>query len=882
MQDEMILPFRIAKRFLIDWRPYLGWPVFLMVTWLSLLPAQAIRATDWINPRNIDASLEWIGPVSVFILWILLGWQTPRTFWGRNAGFVHTAQQQSPRVRGLLSAVWPAAIKLWVLLVISVLFVSQFVIGWLPTFSELISIVRSGAWATVLPQMSADLTQFTLRFNVWWQGVSSGGAAQDDLVFAALAGIVLWVLGFWTTWIIRQPRLSTAQSNLQNIAAQSASGNLPKVSPSMMEKDTAVNQQEPSSKGFVAALPILWVLVSLALYGNPQGEGQRYLILVALALAVLLHIFFDHHRLVTEWERLGLDFNPDLFIERGLTAVGVCALIFAAAGLMPSITIEPIASFYYRLMSPVNEQIETTGERMFPDIDAVSYAQQGGIMSGLPNDFLLSGDPNLGERVVMRVRTNEPIPEDLPEFYDAAPMGHYMRGATLSMYNGLGWSNPQALVKQRLAANTSWAGIMSDQTDPALSNFVSESKGNRQVVPGTGRRTLVQNVFLYMDSRILFGAGEPIEPGVDYRADLRTTDDLVALWSRIRGTQDESYTLISAVPALNTSALRKAYPWIEIPEFVEDGSAQNDLSFHLRLPPSVTDRTKELAVELTDGLTSPFEKASAIEAFLRTYEYDLNIPEPPDDVEDIADYFLFDLQRGYCDYYATAFTVLARLSGLPTRFATGYAVGRWDPIEFVWVITEAEAHSWPEVYFPEYGWIAFEPTAGRSELERIGTDPTLELAGGVQLPSLPQLPETTLALSWYEQLQEQLNWQMTFWLLPLAGLLWGGWLLVRRWQTAREEPWPMVLRWGQRMGRPLMVGETVLEYGQELSDFLVERGVAQTHSAQADQVRIVSREIRALSQDVSMEQYGLHGTRAEAVGRIQERWQRLRGYLRSL
>lgn len=78
------------------------------------------------------------------------------------------------------------------------------------------------------------------------------------------------------------------------------------------------------------------------------------------------------------------------------------------------------------------------------------------------------------------------------------------------------------------------------------------------------------------------------------------------------------------------------------------------------------------------------------------------------------------LRRGYCDYYATAFVVLARVAGLPARFATGFAAGSWSAPDRQWVITEAEAHSWPEVYFPEVGWVAFEPTAAQPAPQRVG------------------------------------------------------------------------------------------------------------------------------------------------------------------
>ena len=82
----------------------------------------------------------------------------------------------------------------------------------------------------------------------------------------------------------------------------------------------------------------------------------------------------------------------------------------------------------------------------------------------------------------------------------------------------------------------------------------------------------------------------------------------------------------------------------------------------------------DLAKELTANMANPYDKAKAIEAYLRTYPYSLDIKPPPPD-RDVADYFLFDQKIGYCDYYATSMVVLSRAVGLPARLVIGYANG---------------------------------------------------------------------------------------------------------------------------------------------------------------------------------------------------------------
>jgi transglutaminase-like putative cysteine protease len=76
-----------------------------------------------------------------------------------------------------------------------------------------------------------------------------------------------------------------------------------------------------------------------------------------------------------------------------------------------------------------------------------------------------------------------------------------------------------------------------------------------------------------------------------------------------------------------------------------------------------------------------------------------------------VDYFLFESREGYCTYYASAMVVLLRLNGIPARIAAGFAQGDYDPTLGAYRVSESDAHSWVEAYFPPYGWVEFEPTA---------------------------------------------------------------------------------------------------------------------------------------------------------------------------
>jgi transglutaminase-like putative cysteine protease len=156
------------------------------------------------------------------------------------------------------------------------------------------------------------------------------------------------------------------------------------------------------------------------------------------------------------------------------------------------------------------------------------------------------------------------------------------------------------------------------------------------------------------------------------------------------------------------------------------------LDRYLQLPDTMPSRVIDLAQELTKDIETPYEKAIAIRDYLRTLEYTLDIEAPPNDTDGV-DYFLFKLEKGYCQYFASAMTVLLRASGVPSRMVVGYGPGElmeqygpgdmmahssreWQDSQDMFVVRNS--HSWSEVFFPEYGWIPFEPTPTRPLITR--------------------------------------------------------------------------------------------------------------------------------------------------------------------
>ena len=198
-------------------------------------------------------------------------------------------------------------------------------------------------------------------------------------------------------------------------------------------------------------------------------------------------------------------------------------------------------------------------------------------------------------------------------------------------------------------------------------------------------------------------------------------DDVEAVFSQDDVAEGDGYAVTGLTSTAGPDQLRGAGD--DYPAWVTDR--------YLALPETITDRTRVLASQLAAGQSNAFDTALAVEEYVRsTIAYNENIDAPPDD-QDVVDYVLFESQEGYCEYYASAMAVLLRAEGIPSRVVGGYFPAPYDANEGGHLYREKNAHLWVEVFFPNYGWIPFEPTANREQLD-YG-----DLGAPAQEPALP-------------------------------------------------------------------------------------------------------------------------------------------------
>lgn len=215
-------------------------------------------------------------------------------------------------------------------------------------------------------------------------------------------------------------------------------------------------------------------------------------------------------------------------------------------------------------------------------------------------------------------------------------------------------------------------------------------------------------------SRLVYAAPQVQQVSLAAEADVAVIDPTGALNVEVVRPEQalqagDSYTAISSISVATADALRRTptnYPaWIA-----------PDLQVDSNTAPKA--RAEAVQIVTAAGAQTVYDKAKAIERWLRTnVVYDEAMPAPPTGA-DLIDWSLFTVKRGYCTYYASAMVIMLRSLHIPARMAAGFAQGTYDPTSQSYVVRERDAHTWVEVYFPDAGWVEFEPTAAQPSLNR--------------------------------------------------------------------------------------------------------------------------------------------------------------------
>jgi transglutaminase-like putative cysteine protease len=576
-------------------------------------------------------------------------------------------------------------------------------------------------------------------------------------------------------------------------------------------------------KPLLAALPAVAILgASLAF-----ARAQLGYLFPAFAMVLGLLAWSQYTSRAGNWKQFGLDSAADIPFDLTMWAGAIVVVVGGLAMVAAIPSPHQAMRFARALLVTRSQSAEGLGQSLGLS-PGNGEVQSVGLAGVLPRQHLLGSGPELSQQVAFLAKVIEPKSGSSP----LESGSHYWQAATYDIYTSRGWkTSPTSAVAYPA------------QSGPPL-----------PAEPGAYHWVEQEIRFVGASGLQVVQAGELARMDQAYDLDLRSAPpgELDVFDARLqRDPTRGDYRAVSRLIAPSEAELVMAgydYPlWIA--------------ARYLALPPDLPLRITELARQITAGAATPYERARIIEAYLRAIPYTLEISAPPAD-RDVVDYYLFDLRRGYCDYAATAMAVMTRSVGLPSRLVIGYAPGRFDSTSGQIVITEAEAHSWPEVYFSGVGWVAFEPTGGRA--------PSI-------LPVASTLPSEVGVSSNSPMPAVEKNY-LGFTLAVLAVVfvvLWGWMLLRRRRQSgvaALGSFYGRLRRSGRRLGAPDWPGLTPGEVAQSIG---VQADLAQP-GRWSGRLAPAGEEARRLAGLYSQAIYSSHAPEAGMVDEARNIWSRLR------
>jgi transglutaminase-like putative cysteine protease len=479
--------------------------------------------------------------------------------------------------------------------------------------------------------------------------------------------------------------------------------------------------QETSRDGLVFVLQtavIFWILgYSAAWYTFRQPRVWRVIVPTGLVLLSVVYYYYGPRPLLyylaayiaaslvfiarthltaqeQSWQSASVRYEKGLGYAFLRTSLLAALILLITAYPIPTLSASPAVNDALGVARGPWRDFQDTWTRLFSALHVYGSPTSDPYQTSM----YLGGPRTVGNDLVMDVY----VAEELPNLY--------WKAIALDTYRNGGWTTTVRHDTSLHIPDDGWLPI----------------------APLASREIVTQTVINFLpNSSFLYAAPELIGSDRQIYVDAALDDDanmlITAVRSRYIMRQGDQYQVVSSIPQADIQSLRLApavYPgWV--------------MANYLQVPPEITPETLELAERLTVAYGNAYDKATAVQDYLRqSIRYNDQINAPPRDVEPIH-YTLFVSREAYCTYYASAMAVMLRSQGIPARIVNGYVQGDYDPESRSYRVRASNAHTWVEVYFPGYGWIQFEPTASLPVLVRAETAAAL-LEEETAAPPTPQ------------------------------------------------------------------------------------------------------------------------------------------------
>ncbi len=430
-------------------------------------------------------------------------------------------------------------------------------------------------------------------------------------------------------------------------------------------------------------------LIAVQVYANYQSHGSWWLaVYLLLALLLVGRVYFLQSK--QDWAKRRVFVSEEawpsilgsLFMTAGIAILVVWIVPVSSAGLNRA------GDWWSNLSRPIRDRLSNAVTSLNGP-----YGRPGNDFYG--RSLALGRSAAAGDTAVFSVDVLQG---------EAATPRFYWRGRVYDEYADGQWSTQK----------------------PSTFSFDPERGG--LAIPDAQLRSTAQLRFTvqFASQSLLYAPSQPV--WLDRPAIILADQSEAGIYDILSWEADsplvggEAYEVKAELADPNVQQLRAADT--SYPQWITDR--------YLQVPDSLRSELQALARQITADQATPFDKATAITDYLRAnLQYADTVPAPPEGQDPVA-WVLFDYRKGFCNYYASAEVLLLRSIGVPARMAVGFAQGQLE--NGVYVVRRRDAHAWPEVYFPGYGWLEFEPTVSQSPLVRP------DQATGTNGPSVGNLP----------------------------------------------------------------------------------------------------------------------------------------------
>lgn len=441
---------------------------------------------------------------------------------------------------------------------------------------------------------------------------------------------------------------------------------------------------------------VAFVYCSIMLVNLNYVKQDLLLLFVVLLCALLLLIARTHLTAqIVQWRHEGL--HTDRSWMRSITS--------------RCMQIASVLTLVVVLLSPVLPIVDQSQSgKVFWDHlnNAWTNVLNGHISLQNPGSIIQSYQPPtnfFGDHLTIAGSVHLPAGEVL-NYTNSANGPSYLEGFTYNMFDGHTWSSTiNATDSHPYGANTLLP------LDVTRTDTVQVQTTVTIVQPPESTK------------HYIFGAAQPVNFDVDtvvYTDGMSdaTTSSSTSMWTQKSPlTVGERYQVTSVeFPTVTQDS--SYYKGLPLPTDNTDFWSKNSNYMLLQMlytqyPRDLSPNEKSTLTQWTHGATDTYTALKMLEAHLsdqNLFTYSLANESVPSNVNAVD--WLLQTRQGYCTYYASAMSIMARQLGIPTRVVSGFSHGHFDARRKVWVVQGDDAHSWVQAYLPTYGWVSFDPTPG--------------------------------------------------------------------------------------------------------------------------------------------------------------------------